>query len=135
LLAQQKSMIDEQRKIANNYLRADLASSNNLNDMSNPRNAYAIFVSKVDSSAQNVFWSQFEYMQEKAAQGKLAMSKVLKNGGTMDEALKAYDSSASTKKTELVSVNKELNIKYRLADENIQNLFNKYGNLKKYSMS
>ena len=135
LLAQQKSMIDAQRKIANDYLQADLASSNNFNDMSNPKNAYASFVSKVDSSAQNVFWDQFGYMQGKVAQGKLAMNKVLQNGGTLDEALKAYYGGASTQKIELVSVNKDLNIKHHLADGNIQNQFNKYGNLKKYSMS
>src|ERR1700687_1844903 len=39
LMAQQKSLIDVQRKIANDYVQADLASSNNLNDMSNPTNA------------------------------------------------------------------------------------------------
>ena len=135
LQTQQKSMIDAQRKIANDYLQADLASSNNFNDMSNPKNAYAGFVSKVDNSAQNVFWGEFGYMQGKAAQGKLAMSKVLQNGGTREEALKAYYGKASIQNTELVSVNKELNIKYHLADGSIQNQFNKYGNLKKYSAS
>lgn len=135
LMAQQKSLIDEQRKIANDYLQADLASSNNLNDMSNPTNAYASFVSKVGNSAQNVFWSQFAYMQAKVANGKLAMNKVLQNGGTKDEALNAYYNGASTQKTELVSVNKDINIKYHLADENTQNMFNKYGTLKKYSAS
>ncbi|HET7344691.1 MAG TPA: hypothetical protein VFJ05_02320 [Nitrososphaeraceae archaeon] len=135
ILAQQKSMIDAQRKVANSYLQADLASSNNLNDMTNPKNAYAGFVSKVDSSAQNVFLSEFAYMQAKASQGKLAMSKVLQNGGTKDQALNAYYGAASTQKTELVSVNKDINIKYQLADKTTQDLFNKYGNLKKYSAS
>lgn len=135
LMTQQKSLIDEQRKIANDYLQADLASSNNLNDMSNPTNAYASFVSKVDNSVQSVFLSQFAYMQAKAANGKLAMNNVLQNGGTREEALNAYYSGASTQKTELISVNKDINIKYHLADENTQNMFNKYGNLKKYSAS
>lgn len=135
LLAQQKSMIDEQRKIANSYLQADLASSNNVNDMSSPTNAYAGFVSKVDKSAQNVFLSEFAYMQAKVAQGHLAMNKILQNGGTKDEALNAYYSAASTQKTELVSVNKDINIKYQLADKTTQDLFNKNGNLKKYSAS
>jgi hypothetical protein len=135
ILAQQKSMIDAQRKVANSYLQADLAGSNNLNDMTNPKNAYAGFVSKVDSSAQNVFLSEFAYMQAKASQGKLAMSKVLQNGGTKDQALNAYYGAAATQKTELVSVNKDINIKYQLADKTTQDLFNKYGNLKKYSAS
>jgi len=133
LLAQQKNIIDEQRKVASDYLQADLARANNLNDMSTPANAYASFVSKVDNSAQSVFLGQFAYMQAKVAQAKLAMNKVLQNGGTREQALEAYYSAASTQKTELVSVNKDINIKYHLADEYTQNLFNKYGNLKKYS--
>jgi hypothetical protein len=135
LVDQQKSMIDEQRRIANDYLQADLASSNNLSDIGNPANAYARFVSKVDISAQNVFLDQFAYMQAKAANGKLAMNKVIQNGGSRTEALNAYYNGASIQKTELVSVNKDTNIKYHLADGNTQNLFNKNGNLKKYSSS
>jgi hypothetical protein len=134
LIAQQNQKIEQQRKIANAYLQADLASANN-NDSNNPKNSYANFVSKVDTSTQNLFWGEFEYMQAKVAEGKLAMSKVLQNGGTRDDALKAYYIGASSQKTELVSVNKDLNIKYNLADSNTQDQFNKYGNLKKYSVS
>lgn len=135
LLAQQKSIIDEQRKIANAYLQVDLANSNNVNDMSNPQNAYAGFVSKVNNSTQKLFLDQFGYMQAKVANAKLAMNKILQNGGTKEEALKAYYNGASIQQTELVSINKDLNVKYHLADETIQTQFNKYGNLKKYSAS
>lgn len=133
LQAQQNKLIDEQRKIANDYLQADLASANHLNDMSSPANAYAGFVSKVDSSAQGVFMDEFTYMQQKVAQGKAAMNAVLQNGGSRDQALNAYYSTAATQKTELVSVNKAINVKYHLADGTVQDLFDKYGNLKKYS--
>jgi hypothetical protein len=129
---QQQKLIDQQRQLANQYLQADLAKSSS-QDASSPANAYAGFVSKVDSSAQGVFLDEFAYMQQKAAQGKLAMDKVLQNGGSRDEALNAYYSGAATQKTELVSVNKDINIKYHLADTNTQDLFNKDGNLKKYS--
>ena len=130
---QQQKLIDQQRQLANQYLQADLAKSNSQNDASSPANAYAGFVSKVDSSAQGVFLDEFAYMQAKAAQGKLAMDKVLQNGGSRDEALNAYYNGAATQKTELVSVNKDINIKYHLADTNTQDLFNKNGNLIKYS--
>ena len=73
--AQQQQLIDQQRKLANEYLQADLASANNVNDMSSPANAYSSFVSTVDSSAQGVFQDEFAYMQAKVAQGKLAMTK------------------------------------------------------------
>lgn len=130
---QQQKLIDQQRKLANDYLQADLASANNINDMSSPVNAYTGFVSKVDSSAQGVFLDEFAYMQAKVAQGKLAMTKVLEQGGSRSDVLNAYYSGAATQKTELVDVNKGINIKYHLADTNVQDLFNKNGNLKKYS--
>ena len=130
--AQQQQLIDQQRKLANDYLQADLASTNNANDMSSS-NAYSSFVSTVDSSAQGVFQDEFAYMQAKVAQGKLAMTKVLQQGGSRSDALNAYYGGAATQKTELVDVNKGINIKYHLADTNVQDLFNKNGNLKKYS--
>ena len=128
---QQSKLIDEKRKIANEYLQADLAQAN-LSDKNSPANAYAGFVSKVDSSAQGVFMDEFAYMQQKVAQGKLAMSAVLQNGGTHDQAWNAYYNGAATQKTELVNVNKATNVKYHLADGTVQDLFDKYGNLKKY---
>lgn len=133
LQEQQNKLMEEQRKIANDYLQSDLASSNHLNDMSAPANAYANFVSRVDNSAQGIFMDEFAYTQQKVIQGKLAMNKVLQNGGTRDQALNAYYNSAATQKTELINVNKVTNVKYHLADETVQDLFNKYGNLKKYS--
>jgi hypothetical protein len=131
---QQQKLIDQQRKLANDYLQADLAKSSSQND-ANQANAYAGFVSKVDTSAQGVFLDEFAYMQAKVAQAKLAMDKVLQNGGSRDEALNAYYNGAAIQKTELVSVNKEINVKYHLADATTQDLFNKNGNLKKYSAS
>ncbi len=131
---QQQKLIDQQRKLANDYLQADLAKSSSQND-ANQANAYAGFVSKVDTSAQGVFLDEFAYMQAKVAQAKLAMNQVLQNGGSRDEALNAYYNGAAIQKTELVSVNKDINVKYHLADATTQDLFNKDGNLKKYSAS
>ena len=131
---QQQKLIDQQRKLANDYLQADLAKSSSQND-ANQASAYAGFVSKVDTSAQGVFLDEFAYMQAKVAQAKLAMNQVLQNGGSRDEALNAYYNGAAIQKTELVSVNKDINVKYHLADTTTQDLFNKDGNLKKYSAS
>ncbi len=131
---QQQNLIDQQRKLANNYLQADLTSLNNINTNS-PTVAYSGFVSKVSNSTQGIFQDEFAYMQAKVAEGKLAMSKVLQNGGSMDEALNAYYGGAATQMTELVNVNKETNIKHNLADATVQDLFDKHGNLKKYGSS
>ncbi len=131
---QQQNLIDQQRKLANDYLQADLTSLSNINTNS-PTIAYSGFVSKVNNSTQGVFQDEFAYMQAKVAEGKLAMSKVLQNGGSIDDARNAYYGGAATQMTELVNVNKETNIKHNLADATVQDLFDKNGNLKKYGSS
>jgi hypothetical protein len=129
LADQQNQFIEQQRKLANEYLQNDLAGINNGNDLTFPRNAYAVFVTHVDNSAQNLFWDQFNFMQEKVQNARNAMNTVLKNGGTMQEALQAYNNEAAIHKNQLVSINKDLNVKYNLADAKVQSLFNKDGKL------
>ncbi|MDE1724945.1 MAG: hypothetical protein KGH76_03480 [Thaumarchaeota archaeon] len=129
---QQNQLVEQQRKLAQQYLQADIASVNQQNDAS-VSSAYAGFVSKVNSPAQGVFMDEFAYMQQKVAQGRLAMNQEIQNGGTHDQALDAFNSGAATQKTDLVSVNKATNVKYNLSDGTVQDLFDKYGNLKKYS--
>ena len=129
LVDQQNQIIEQQRKLAGEYLQADLAGMNNENNLATPKNAYAIFVTHVDNSAQNLFWEQFNFMQAKVQNGKDAMNRVLKNGGTMQEALQAYSNEAAIHKDQLISINKDLNVKYNLADGKVQSLFNKDGKL------
>jgi len=129
LVDQQNQLIEQQRKLAGEYLQADLAGMNNGNNLATPKNAYAVFVSHVDNSAQNLFWEQFNFMQAKVQNGKDAMNRVLKNGGTMHEALQAYSNEAAIHKDQLISINKNLNVKYNLADGKVQSLFNKDGKL------
>jgi len=132
---QQQQFVEQQRKIANEYLQSDLMGMNNVNDQNNPRNAYANFVNQVDASSQNLFWDQFAFMQDRVNKANIAMNEVLQNGGSLEEARQAYNNAAATQVTELVDVNKVLNVKYHLADAKTQDLFNKYGDFSKYSAS
>ena len=129
LIDQQQKFVEEQRRIANQYLQIDLAGLNNLNNQNLPRNSYAIFVSKVDNSTQGLFWDQFSFMEDKISKANEAKNNVLKNGGSMEEAWQAYNDALAIHKSDLVSVNKNLNVKYHFADAKTQNLFNKYGRL------
>ncbi len=129
LVDQQNQFIEQQRKLANEYLQNDLASMNNGNDLTFPRNSYAVFVTHVDNSAQNLFWDQFNFMQEKVQNARNTMNSVLKNGGTIQEAMQAYNNEAAIHKDQLVSINKDLNVKYNFADAKVQSLFNKDGKL------
>jgi len=130
LIDQQQKFVEEQRRIANQYLQNDLAGMDNLNNQNLPRNSYAIFVSKVDNSTQGLFWDQFSFMEDKISKANEAKNNILKNGGSMGEAWQAYNDALAIHKNELVSVNKNLNVKYHLADTKTQNLFNKYGTLR-----
>ena len=129
IVDQQNQFIEQQRKIANAYLQNDLAGLNNGNDLTAPKNAYASFVTHVNNSTQNLFWDQFSFMQQKIQNARNAMNQVLKNGGTIQEALQAYDNAAAVHKDQLVSINKNLNVKYNLANAKVQSLFNKDGKL------
>lgn len=129
IVDQQNQFIEQQRKIANAYLQNDLAGLNNGNDLTTPRNAYASFVTHVNNSTQNLFWDEFSFMQQKVQNARNAMNQVLKNGGTMQEALQAYDNAAAVHKDQLININKNLNVKYNLANAKVQDLFNKDGKL------
>jgi hypothetical protein len=130
LIDQQQKFIDEQRKMANEYLQNDLVGMDNLNNQNLPRNAYAVFVSKVDNnSTQNLFWDQFGFMEEKIAKANEVKNNLLKNGASIEEAWQAYNDALAIHKSDLVSANKNLNVKYHFADAKTQDLFNKYGRL------
>ena len=124
--AEQKK-IEEQRKIADQNLQRDLAAMDNQNNPTSPKNAFASFVTHVNNSTQSLFWDEYSFMQEKVQSGRDAMHQVLQNGGTMAEAIQAYQNAAATHITQLVDTNKNLNIKYHLADKTTQDTFDKYG--------
>ncbi|MDE1763681.1 MAG: hypothetical protein KGH88_05500 [Thaumarchaeota archaeon] len=126
---QQNKVIEQQRALANEYLQNDLSKMTNSNDQTTPQHAFANFVSTVSTSTQGVFTDEFNYMQEKVQEATAAKNNILQNGGTMDQALQAFNNAASTHKDQLVSVNNELNVKYHLANQNVQSLFDKWGQI------
>ncbi len=126
---QQNQLIEQQRALANAYLQSDLARMSNSKDQTTSHNAFANFVSTINSPAQNVFLDEFNYMQEKVQQARDAKTQVLQSGGTADQAVKAFYDTAAFHKTELVNLNKQLNVKYNLADEKVQSLFDQWGSI------
>src|SRR5690242_11318831 len=123
----QQKQIEEQRKIAEQNLQRDLVAINDQNSPASPKNAFATFVTHVNNSTQSLFWDEYSFMQEKVQSGRDAMHRVLQNGGTMAEAIQAYQNAAATHVTEIVDTNKNLNIKYNLAEKTTQETFDKYG--------
>ncbi|MDE1726062.1 MAG: hypothetical protein KGH89_02200 [Thaumarchaeota archaeon] len=125
---QQDQFIKQQRTLANEYLQNDLARMSD-NNSTSPQNAFASFASTVNSPTQGVFLDEFNYMQAKVQQAIDAKDQILQNGGTFDQAVQAFNNAATFHKTELVSVNNHLNVKYSLADQKVQSLFDQWGNI------
>ncbi len=126
---QQNQFIAQQRALANAYLESDLSRMSNAKDPTTSQNAFANFVSTVNPTAQGVFEDEFTYMQHKVQQARDLKNQVLQSGGTADQAEQAFYGAAAFHKTELVSVNSQLNVQYNLADQKIQNLFDRWGSI------
>ena len=67
--------------------------------------------------------------KKKVNAGRVAMSQVLSNGGSIEKAKEAYNQAAATKKIELIEMNAQFNIKHNLADARIQQIFNSTGQM------
>jgi hypothetical protein len=126
---QQNQLIDQARALAKASLQNELARMSNSKDQTTPQNAFANFANNVNSPAQGVFLDEFNYMQGKVQQAREAMKQVLSNGGTATQAIQTFSETAAFHKDQLVNVNNVLNIKYHLADQNIQSLFDKWGTI------
>jgi len=71
-------------------------------------------------------------MIQKTQEAKMAKTDVLKNGGTNEQAMKAFADKAKIKRSMLISFNQDANIKAGIADAKIQKMFDKYGKLPRY---
>ena len=95
-----------------------------------PQNAFNKFVATIpNDNVKQVFVGEFDFTQKRVDAGNLAMKQVLDNGGTWEEAMQAFSQYAGIKRTEMVSVNKNLNIQYGLADPTTQAAFDQNGML------
>ena len=128
-ISEHQKFIEEQRKIVKQRLDEDLNRMNNDYKDYSPKSAFDRFVSKKPTSVQDVFLGMFDYHRMKVKAAQLTMKEILDNGGSYQEARDAYNKIAATKRVDLIEVTKNLNIQYGLADEKVQQTFDKYGKL------
>ena len=121
--------LDEQRSIVQQLLQNDLDRMNNDYAEFTPKASFESFLTGIDSTVHDIFWGQFNYQQQKAQAGQEAMKAVLDSGGSLEEARQAYFQKAATTQTEIIEVNKNLNIKYGFADAETQVQFDEFGKL------
>lgn len=93
-------------------------------------NAYDRFLKTVqDNNTKLVFQDQFAFTKQRVNAGHEAMKKILDNGGTYEEAVAEFSKYAAIKRVEMIEMNKNLNIKYGLANAKVQADFDANGNL------
>ena len=124
---QAKKNLEERRTLALERLHQDLEEWERLWEKHSSRNAFESFVSKKPEYVQGVFWDQFEFKEQKVKAGREALKQVLLDGGSLEDARKAYHKAAKTKKIELIEMNAQFNVKHNLAYYDQQQLFNSTG--------
>lgn len=124
-----KKLIQQQRKIAQEKFESDLARMNKEMADFTPRASFAKFLQGVNETHHDVFWSQFNYQEQKTKLARTAMDSVLKNGGSYADARQAYYKVASMPRTEIIQLVKELNIQHGFTNAEIQKYFDKDGKL------
>ena len=124
---QAQELLQQKRDLSIERLNQSLDEWERLWEKHSSENSFERFVNKKPSFVQGVFWDQFNFKEQKVLAGKIAMSNVLANGGTMQEAKNAYHKAATTQKIELIEMNAQFNIKHNLADYYEQQIFNSTG--------
>ncbi|MGY5147946.1 MAG: hypothetical protein ACW9W4_08105 [Candidatus Nitrosopumilus sp. bin_7KS] len=126
---QARENLEKMRQISMQNLEQDLAEWQRVLEQYTSKNAFENFVNKKPDYVQGVFWDQFEFMESKVIEGRIAMNHILTNGGTMEDARNAYLQVASTQRIELIEVNSQFNVNHNLADYRVQQVFNSTGQI------
>jgi hypothetical protein len=132
ILTEQQKLVEAQRKIVKERLEADLKRMDKEYESYTPRNSFAKFVSNVDPVFHDLYWDQFNYMDEKIKIARIAKQLALADGATYEEAQAEYIKYASLTRVEMVKLVQDLNVKHGFADERVQEIFDEYGKLVRY---
>jgi len=132
LLTEQQKLVEEQRRIVKERLAADLKRMDKDYESYTPRNSFAKFVSGVDPAYHDLYWDQFNYMDEKIKIARIAKQLALADGATYEEAQAEYIKYASMTRVQMVKLVQDLNVKHGFADERMQKIFDEYGKLPRY---
>ncbi len=126
---EQKKSLETQRKIADGIFQNNLARMNKNMENFTPRASFSKFVSGINATHHDIFWSQFNYFEQKVNLARSAMNDALKNGKSYQEARQAYSKIAAMSRTEIIGLLKDLNIQNGFANVDVQKTFDVYGKL------
>lgn len=120
ILSEEQQLIDKQRLQSHEDLEDDLKSFEKQNEFYKPRNAFLRFLSDIDYTVKNIFWNQFLFTEKKADDAHIAKENALEEGKSTLEATKIFQKEAAVSRSEIIEYNKELNVKYGNATDDIQ---------------
>ncbi len=123
-------LVLQQRQAAAEKLKADLDALEQANISTTPDVAFTSFLTTVpETGSQQVFLGQYNFMQQRVSAANTAMQNILNSGGSLAEAVLAFNKYAAVNHAQLVSLNSALNVQYALADSRIQSCFDSTGHL------
>ena len=128
-LNEENNSIDIQRMNSKLKLEQDLAANSREIQKDQNRDAFASFVSKLDSIVHAIFWSQFDFTQKKSDDAYDAKLGALKEGKTSQDAMKIYQQEAAVSRSEVVDYMRQLNIQHGFANSTSQEQFDENGKI------
>ncbi|MGI0004115.1 MAG: hypothetical protein ACREAX_02330 [Candidatus Nitrosotenuis sp.] len=121
--------LQETRKTVQAKLSEEVERMHKDNEPYSPQNAFSRFVAKKPTDLQNVYWSMFNYQNEKIKSAQDARDKIISDGGKKTDAWSAYHKNAATNRAKIIELTKDYNVRYANADAATQNTFDEKGKL------
>ena len=121
--------IQEMRKTVQAKLDSEIERMNKDGEQYSPQNAFARFVSKKPTELQNIYWSMFNYQNDKIKSAKDARDKILSEGGKRIDAWNVYYKNAATNRAKIIELTKDYNVRYANAVDEVQRTFDEKGKL------
>ncbi|MCH6586522.1 MAG: hypothetical protein IH792_05800 [Thaumarchaeota archaeon] len=109
-----EKFIEQQRQIANAQLQEELDRMNKKYADKTPRAAFAKFVSQYPEEYHDYYWSLFNYMYSKVEIAREHRDQILANGGSIQQALQAFNEDASITRAERIQFSSDMVDKYEL---------------------
>lgn len=121
--------IQEARNVAKAKIDEEIGRMNKDNEPFTPQNAFAKFVSSKPIEVQSIYMSMFNYQQDKIKSAQKIRDQILAGGGKTKDAWDAYYKNSATSRIQMISLNKDFNIKYANSDAKLQQVFDAKGKI------
>lgn len=120
---------DSSQQIPQTKFEKDLAAISRETLKSQNKDAFASFVSSLDSLVHAIFWDQFEFTNNISDAAYDAKLKAMDDGKNPQEAMKVYQDEAAVSRSEVSQYMRDLNIKHGFTNSTTQEQFDEEGKI------